>query len=406
MNMRLLKKTAWVIGLMVLLAVIKLMLDRLSPGSVVFHRNLLTGLQWLLLLGLVWWLLLQLLWRILFKKDFSFGAAWVMLLLVLGAGEWACLYYMKHAARVSPGLHAYLLKYYVLFERQLPEVMPGCAQYDPQLTYVYKPGAALLHRAPEFSDSITINAGGLRDDDASLVRPQVICLGDSYTAGVGVRQQQTYAQVLERTTGLKVLNAGVSSYGTARELMLYRRLDTTAMQYLVIQYCYNDLEENIAYVQNGRQLKVRSRQAYDTLVNAHYWATRYYPLKRALTISRMMAKGAISNPAPETPKPGALLQATAANTFLDILYHSGMDFDRTRVLVVDISKYPVFDAQRVAQSAAYSEAFRKNVRFIDMAPLGDPSLYYPLDNHLNAKGHALLASLIHQEILRNPAALP
>ena len=396
-----LKKTALIIGLIVLLAVIKIVLNSISPSSVVFHRNLLTGLQWLLFLGLIWWLLLQLLGRVAGKKGFPLWLSWVIFIVVMGIGEWGTYYLMQHADGVSKRIHGYLLKYYVLFERPLPEVRPDCAQYDPQLTYIYKPDAAALQKAPEFSDTLRFNKAGLRDDEISLTAPQVICLGDSYTMGVGVGQQQTYAQVLEKKTGLKVLNAGVSSYGTVRELMLYRRLDTSAMQYLVLQYCFNDLEENLAYLRNGRKLSVRSKQAYDTLVNAHYWATFYYPLKRVLTISRMMVKSIFTQEAVQTPKPNPMLSTTASNAFLDILYHSGIDFNRTRVLVVDISKYPTFDVQRVVQSAAYSDVFKKSLRFINVAPLDEPSLFYPLDNHLNAEGHAVLADVIQQEILRD-----
>jgi len=120
-----------------------------------------------------------------------------------------------------------------------------------------------------------------------------------------------------------------------------------------------------------------------------------------LTISRMMVKSIFTQEAVQTPKPNPMLSTTASNAFLDILYHSGIDFNRTRVLVVDISKYPTFDVQRVVQSAAYSDVFKKSLRFINVAPLDEPSLFYPLDNHLNAEGHAVLADVIQQEILRD-----
>ena len=58
--------------------------------------------------------------------------------------------------------------------------------------------------------------------------------------GWGVEQQETFAQIIEARTGLTVLNATVSSYGTAREIMSLKRLNSERMRFLVIQYSNND----------------------------------------------------------------------------------------------------------------------------------------------------------------------
>src|SRR5215213_7615845 len=83
-----LKKILLIIGLMILIALIKFALNRISPGSIVFHVNLLTGLQWFLFLGLVCWLVLQGIWRSARKKDFPFWLSWIFFLLIMAIGEW------------------------------------------------------------------------------------------------------------------------------------------------------------------------------------------------------------------------------------------------------------------------------------------------------------------------------
>ena len=82
-----------------------------------------------------------------------------------------------------------------------------------------------------------MNRLGLRDDEASLRAPAVVVLGDSYAMGWGVAQDETIAEVIERETGLRALNAGIASYGTVREMRLLDRIDTSRLRYLVIQYC-------------------------------------------------------------------------------------------------------------------------------------------------------------------------
>ena len=74
----------------------------------------------------------------------------------------------------------------------------------------------------------------MRDDEESLKAPEVIVLGDSVAMGWGIEQNETMAQQIEAMAGLKVLNAGISSYGTVREMKLLNRLDLSRVKYLVI----------------------------------------------------------------------------------------------------------------------------------------------------------------------------
>ena len=67
--------------------------------------------------------------------------------------------------------------------------------------------------------------------------------------GWGVSEGATFGKRLEGRTGLRVLEAGISSYGTARELTILRRSDTQDTRYLIIQYKSNDLDDNLAFVQ-------------------------------------------------------------------------------------------------------------------------------------------------------------
>lgn len=409
--MRLLKKIAWVIVLMILVSVIKFVLNQFSPGSFLFHSNLLTSIQLFLFLGLVCWLVLQLLSKLFTKKEFPFWLAWLIVLVMAAAGEWRVYYLMRHADQASKTMHGYLEKYYLMFERQLPEVRKDCACYDDELTYTYLPNASCLHANAEFSDSIHVNSLGLRDDEASLSKPAIICLGDSYTMGSGVPQQQSYPQLLEQKLKLKVLNAGISSYGTARESLLLKRLDTSAVKYIVIQYCLNDIQENNIYVRRDRRrLPIMPKTVYDKAASDHRWATAYYPLKRVLTLSRMVVKDQIALLRGGDPFADRRINydtayvPAAARAFLEIVQHSGINFQRVKVLVVDMNRYPGFDhrftqvAQRIINTGKYSPEFTNSLRFVDISSLNDARYFYPLDKHLNPLGHQVLAGILANNI--------
>lgn len=409
--MKLLKKIAWILALMIILSIIKFLLNRNSPASFLFHSNFATSIQWFLFGGLTFGLVLQFLLRIIGKKDFPTWLSWSIFLVIVIAGEWSITYFMQHANKVSNTLHGYLVKYYLMFERQLPEVKEDCACYDDKLTYTYKPNAACLQTNPEFSDSIYVNKAGLRDDNNSLERPEIICLGDSYTMGWGVGQQQAYPQILERTLKMKVLNAGISSYGTARETMLLRRLDTTGAKYIIIQFCFNDIQENNIYVRRQRyRLPVMPNAVYRKAVTDHKWATTYYPLKRVLTLSRMAVKDGISSISGGNPFADRVInydtayKPAAARAFLNIVYRSGINFKKVKVLVVDMNRYPAFDhhlmdlAQDMLKNGQYSEEFKKSIRFVNTTPLNIPVYYYPLDSHLTPAGHEVMANILSRAI--------
>lgn len=92
---------------------------------------------------------------------------------------------------------------------------------DPTTSFALRPGFAA--HLPDGSN-VVINEEGLRDDP--LVSPKsrgttrVLCLGDSFTFGLGVDADDSFPQVCERTLqemgvlGIEVVNCGVPAWGT------------------------------------------------------------------------------------------------------------------------------------------------------------------------------------------------
>lgn len=142
---------------------------------------------------------------------------------------------------------------------------PECAAYDSELFYTLKKNSECNFKNHEFDTHYKINSAGLRDDEESLKKPKIIVLGDSYAMGWGVNQNETFAQAVEEKTGLRTLNAGISSYGTAREFLMLQKQDLSNLKYLVIQYCPNDHGENRAFISDDK-LNISSKEGYDYLV--------------------------------------------------------------------------------------------------------------------------------------------
>ena len=119
-----------------------------------------------------------------------------------------------------------------------------------------KPQTTFWHTSADGSWQFTVNSQGFRDTrDFSYGRDgialRVIALGDSQTQGFEVRQDHTYAAVIEtylKTRGVEaeVINAGVSGFSTAEEAVF---LEHEAFKYdpdvVVLGFYANDFDDNV-----------------------------------------------------------------------------------------------------------------------------------------------------------------
>lgn len=128
--------------------------------------------------------------------------------------------------------------------RNIWGAQPACVSFDEELVYEPRIGSCHFDN-PEFSSVQTFSREG-RDTGPKPPGVGIAVVGDSHAMGWGVDDEETFAARLQALTGRPVYNLAVASYGTNRELVrldrsrLLDRVDT-----VVIQYCENDLDENI-----------------------------------------------------------------------------------------------------------------------------------------------------------------
>ena len=125
-----------------------------------------------------------------------------------------------------------------------------------------RPKSVFWHTSMDGSWKFTTNAQGFRDYrnfkyEKSPNTLRILSLGDSHTLGFEVKQENTFSAVIERYlnnyikhNGIKaeteVINAGVSGFSTAEELVF---LENEGIKYkpdfVILAYFVNDLEDNI-----------------------------------------------------------------------------------------------------------------------------------------------------------------
>jgi hypothetical protein len=123
-----------------------------------------------------------------------------------------------------------------------------CAAGDAQLTYKPVIGNCDFVNL-EFDTTLSFDADGRKNSypwDVGASRISV--LGDSHAMGWGVNDDETFSAELQRLTGKRVYNLGVSSYATEREIERLLQLEALEdVDTIVIQYCDNDFRANLNY---------------------------------------------------------------------------------------------------------------------------------------------------------------
>lgn len=285
--------------------------------------------------------------------------------------------------------------YYVRADRDIIQFNPDCAQYSSDLFYTLKPGTCTFANR-EFSTSFHINSLGVRDDEESLQQPEVVVLGDSEAMGWGVEQDESFAQIIERETGMRVLNAAISSYGTARELKILNKIDRSRLRYVVIQYCTNDLEENEKFLAHDGVLPIEGPDAY--VAAARSWNERSKPWLSTFLLRELLPQPAVA--ATVSGRAAFSEDATReAAAFTQVLAR-GMQWDGIQLIAMEINGNrgidPKFDdyVRQLLQAEDVPPALR-SATILDLSSVLTPENYFTLDyEHINQRGHQAVASRV------------
>jgi len=337
-------------------------------------------------------------------KGFLFGAYSVI---VAGTVLEAFFVLMLNAPRLTAASPAPVRKLiqqvYRHFDRKLIQFDPNCARYDPNLAYTLKPGVCTFENR-EFSTVVSVNRLGVRDDERSLDAPDVVVVGDSHAMGWGVDQDKTIARVVARRSGLKVLDAALSSYGTVREMRMLDRVDTSRMKVLMIQYSDNDMPENRTFRQDGDHLPIMSEAQYQNIVRYYLSQRVYYPGKYLYRLFMKMLR--LEEPEPDQVQMVPISPSDEANLFVYVLVHgSHTPLNGVQVIVFEINEQlnpprPFIAALERVKHDEANAPFVQQLATLDTTQVLTRQDFYSLDDHMNAHGHELVGEAL-VKLIRN-----
>lgn len=401
--MRYLRIFSWCLVLITLGYFTRIQLNNIFPAAAPFISNLVSLLQLLILLFTILLLLFDFFYK--GKRKLLILSSLVLACTLLP--ELLIAYWLHHPRMIPSPFRKAFQYYYSESARNIIQLNPESGTYDSALFYTLKKSSTFTFSNYEFSNKYHTNSLGLRDDEGSLQKPDIICLGDSYAMGWGVEQGESFAEQLASRSGYNVLNAAISSYGTARELINLSKLDTSNLRYIILQYCQNDFEENETYIRSNYTLPISPKTEYDSAVLLHHWNTYWFPGKHLIGFSKLnLSREAEErifkskkNTQPALPGP-----EQRAKIFLELLYRSGINFSRIRVFVLDLNdRSSISDdfinrTAEMARSDRYATRFNNNLVMVPVTKFLTDKDYYILDPHLKPGGHRKIAERLYELI--------
>lgn len=138
-------------------------------------------------------------------------------------------------------------------EYDVGDMEPGLLEYDRTLGWKLVPGAEISHRHQDFDVTYRADNWGLRNDDQveSPRQADEWVLGDSFTFGIGVEDDETFvARLNQQASGNepKRVNLGQIGYATDQEALWLEKLlewHGKPERVTLVVYVGNDLVDNL-----------------------------------------------------------------------------------------------------------------------------------------------------------------
>jgi lysophospholipase L1-like esterase len=287
--------------------------------------------------------------------------------------------------------------------------------WEPGQDFVNRENHALPHR-------IRINSLGLRGPETTLVphMPRVLCLGDSFTFGDYVNDEETLpAQLGNRFAGIaEVLNGGVGGTTIVDQREFLKRYLSLRPDVVVLVYFDNDLEDllvdppmHVRFTKNRRVKSGVLRPVYELVRDTATFNAflRLQSVLRALEVETPLSENQLKGDAPPVRlAPLVKRYADEVVALRNLLEIRGVG------LVVAAFPAPYFLSGEWKQDriALVSEALaRHRIHMVDLTrPLRASALpltelfLLPHDGHPSSRGYAIAADALRPIVQQALAA--
>jgi len=309
---------------------------------------------------------------------------------------------------LAPALAMLAVALYLLFFTNLPQILYMSAirniYFDcmrlvaERYVYSMTPGPCRFTNL-EFDVVLTHDRHGFRNARRTVEDYEVPVLGDSHAHGWGVRDDETFASLLEETYRRRTINLAMASYATAREFDALERHGRRA-RYVVLQYCDHDPGENDAALRlDPAAFRLTVEREWQGMIGGYHEGKARKFLTVVRQLATLLRERAYESKASRRRQMLSREVAEEAAEFARLVVRYRDVLEGKRLILFEASAW---NANSPTLGAAFAAELRRiewlRYAIIDTASLLDGDDYFFLDDHLNRRGHRKLAAAIAPEI--------
>lgn len=326
------------------------------------------------------------------------------------------------------------------FERMTITPLTGFHEYDKELGWKLIPNyeGRFVHR--DFDIEVKTNSDGFRDREYQREKTpdtvRIVSLGDSFTWGWGVENNEIYMEVAENILdGVEILNMGQNGYSTGQELLLLKRaVKAYSPDFVTLGFFINDLDENVAGrgkplfdVVDG-EIKITEPPESQTLElrvksilveNSYLFVLINYGYER---ISRWLKQSPASNEHQALSSRYSIYMTEPNeevekewNVFENITHEMIDEIDGNLIIIYIPNRSEVeLDKNAASKNNGSEESYARNrisqfalendIRFVDLTEtfrdkykLGE-AIYFEHDGHMTRMGHQRAGEVLAEEL--------
>jgi len=288
-------------------------------------------------------------------------------------------------------------------------------EFSPVSDYRLKPNQTFNVKTPEYDVMVTTNRYGLRGGDIDRDRPcQILVLGDSYTFGHGVNDEETYSHQLQKKLNASfpgtysVINSGHNGYDSRREAAYF---ETFGIQFnpdlVIVGFAMNDpLSNSGEYFYSPIPLNILRYIPFEG-VAALLEYIRRNPRELLFKVGLLKHWTEISHW--DCLTKGKCTKAWDATREQLLRINRQADALETELLIMNIPAREQLPGALppVPADGSLPSRFLKGLtqemgaRFIDLYSSDRirQEHYYPIDGHFLAEGHIRVANLLFDDVV-------
>lgn len=287
------------------------------------------------------------------------------------------------------------------------------AAFDRDLGWTGRPyGEGLyVRRSDGIREQFVYNELGFRDEDLGATgNPRVLFLGDSFQEGLEVQYAETFHEQVEQrlqqehARDIDIVSVASQGYSTAQQLRAYRKFSARINPAMVVLMFYagNDLTDNLrhefAYLDSAGRLVIPDR-SFSWFQECRLEFARWmYESSHLVFLLKNTAENVtrfrFADESKQVTKVSVERTVAITDSLIAALYEEVREDGRLFSIVVIPSARDIAAGRSGRGDQVVDFCRSRGIPAVDLFPLLSREDYFLYDEHLNVRGHDVVADTL------------